>query len=72
MKVTATQSGQLTMCMCWAEDCVSPTRKGEMVAEGTVPAPTRNQMMVIQLFNGHLTDSDIPICFMNADNPFSI
>ena len=56
MKVKATQSGQLTMYMCWAEDCVGPTRKREMVAEGRVPAATRNQIMVIQLFNSHLTD----------------
>ena len=72
MKVITTQYGQLTMYMCWAEDCMGPTRKGEMVAGGRVPAPTRNQIMVIQLFNGHLTDSDILICFMDADNTFSL
>jgi hypothetical protein len=51
---------------------MGPTGKREMVAEGRVPAPTRNQIIVIQLFNGHLTDSDILIFFMDADNTFSI
>lgn len=70
--MVTSQSGQLTTYMCWAEDCMGPTGKREMVAEGRVPAPTRNQIMVIQLFNGHLTDSDILIFFMDADNTFSI